>query len=541
MDFITLDTPGDTFSYWAQNHTPTEEGFYRFFSRATDMVGNQEDDELDWYDGSFVVDSTPPTVQWLSPGSGASLETPLELRAQVSDYAAGQFSVDENDVYFEIDGQRYAATWAAEPWDAAANEPRIFRAWVALPVASYSSVIAGAEDKAGNGATDDSLGFAVTAVATPDTTPPTITLSQPTADSWVTHTVTFSGTTSDLGSGIASVEVSLDGGSTWRPATVAGEEWSLIWHGPEGLPLVSYPAQVRATDRAGMATVLPFQFTIDEIAPTGLVPVTFNHAEGSHFDTVTELEISWAPPIDVSGLITTFLTVDQITDTLPLDEVSGLTAVHSLDNSGDWYAHLAAMDAAGNIQLLHFGPWHVGLNEGLAFGAQQQSIIIDGYVDVVNNEWRLDREYLDDDERTYGSEVTFSPGGSNRFSPPGMPIATSWPGAAANGRWTVSCGFTSKQVAAAATSSSCPWLLRQTPRSPSRRITPSKSPTRSPAHCTNTAAAGNSRSKIGPLPRAAPATRKFACRCLAPAMSSCSPLVWATMATSGPSSPPPTR
>ncbi len=172
---------------------------------------------------------------------------------------------------------------------------------------------------------------------------------------------------------------------------------------------------MRATDRAGNATVLPFQFTIDEIAPTGLVPVTFNHAEGSHFDAITDLEISWAPPIDVSGLITTFLTVDQITDTIPLDEVSGLTAVHSLDNSGDWYAHLAAMDAAGNIQLLHFGPWHVGLNEGLAFGAQQQSILIDGYVDVANNEWRLDREYLDDDERTYGSEVTFSPGGQQSF------------------------------------------------------------------------------------------------------------------------------
>ncbi|MBK7895414.1 MAG: tandem-95 repeat protein [Anaerolineaceae bacterium] len=412
---ITLDTPGDTFSYWAQNHTPTEEGFYRFFSRATDMVGNQEEDELDWYDGSFVVDSTPPTVQWLSPANGASLESPLELRAQVSDYAAGQFSVDENDVYFEIDGQRYPATWAAEPWDASANEPRIFRAWVDLPVASYSNVVAGAEDKAGNGATDDSLGFAVTAVSPSDSITPTLTLSQPAADSWVTHTVTFSGTTSDLGSGIASVEVSLDGGATWRPATVSGEEWSLIWHGPEGLPLVSYPAQVRATDRAGNATVLPFQFTIDEIAPTGLVPVTFNHTEGSHFDTVTELEISWVSPIDVSGLITTFLTVDQITDTIPMDEVSGLTAVHSLDNSGDWYVHLAAMDAAGNLQLLHYGPWHVGLNEGLAFGAQQQSIIIDGDVDVANNEWRLDREYLDDDERTYGSEVTFSPGGQQSF------------------------------------------------------------------------------------------------------------------------------
>ncbi|MEZ4592420.1 MAG: Ig-like domain-containing protein [Chloroflexota bacterium] len=412
---ITLDTPGDTFSYWAQDHTPTEEGFYRFFSRATDMVGNQELDELDWYDGSFVVDSTPPTVQWLSPANGASLQVPLELRAQVTDYAAGQFSVDENDVYFEIDGQRYPATWAAEPWDESANEPRIFRAWISTTLGTYSSVIAGAEDKAGNGATDNGMSFTLTAVSTPDTTPPTVTLTLPAPDSWVTHTVTFSGTATDLGSGIASVEVSLDGGATWRPATVSGEDWSLIWNGPEGLPLVSYPAQVRATDRAGQTAVLPFQFTIDEIAPTGLVPVTFSHPEGSHLDAVTDLEINWAPPIDVSGIITTFLTVDQISDTVPTEVVNGLTAVHSLDSSGDWYAHLAAMDAAGNIQLLHFGPWHMGLNEGYAFAARQQSIIVDGYVDVDNNEWRLDSEYLDDDERTIGSEVTYSPGGQQAF------------------------------------------------------------------------------------------------------------------------------
>ena len=51
----------------------------------TDMVGNQEEDELDWYDGSFVVDSTPPTVQWLSPANGASLETPLELLCEDSE------------------------------------------------------------------------------------------------------------------------------------------------------------------------------------------------------------------------------------------------------------------------------------------------------------------------------------------------------------------------------------------------------------------------------------------------------------------------
>ena len=412
---ITLDTPGETLSYWALTYTPLDEGLYRFYSRATDMVGNQEEDELDWYDGSFVVDSTPPTVEWLSPFDGASLEAPLELRAQVSDYAAGEFSVDENDVYFELDGQRYPATWAAEPWAESASEPRVFRAWISPTLGTYTNVVAGAEDKAGNSATDSTMSFTLTAVSPQDTTPPTVTVSLPLPNSWVTHTVIFSGTATDLGSSIASVELSLDGGATWRPTTVSGDEWSITWEGPEELPMISFPAEVRATDRAGNTAVMPFQFSIDEVAPTGIIPVTFSMAEDSHFDVVADLEIYWQPPLDASGVISTFLAVDQITDTIPVDEVSGLTAVHSLDSNGDWYVHLGAIDAAGNAKIYHYGPWHVGLNEGLSFGSRQQSIIIDGYVDVANNEWRLDNEYLDDDERTFGSEVTYSPGGQQSF------------------------------------------------------------------------------------------------------------------------------
>lgn len=412
---IVLDSPGETYSYWKTDYLPVDEGLYRFYSRATDMVGNTEEDELDWYDGSFVVDSTPPTVEWLTPLDGASLEVPLELRAQVTDYAAGEFSVEEKDVYFEIDGQRYPATWAAEPWDASNGEARVFRAWISPTVGLHSNAIAGAEDKAGNTAQANNVSFTVTGVSPLDTTPPIITPTLPVDGSWVTHTVTFSGTVTDLGSGIASVEVSVDGGATWRPATVNGNDWSLTWDGPENQSLVSYPAALRATDSAGNSSSTTLQFTIDELAPSGLTPVTFDAPEGSHFDKATDLEITWQPAIDASGIVTTFLTMDQITDTLPWDGVNGTTAVFNLNSNGDWYAHLMAIDAAGNATLHHFGPWHVGLNDGVPFAQQQQTILIDGLVDVAHNEWRLDTEYLDDDERTIGSEVTYSPDGQQAF------------------------------------------------------------------------------------------------------------------------------
>ncbi|MCA9924002.1 MAG: hypothetical protein KC421_16610, partial [Anaerolineales bacterium] len=372
---ITLNTPGDTFSYWSLEHTPTEEGFYRFYSRASDMVGNQEVDEIDWYDGSFVVDNTPPVVTWLSPLNGAALNAPVELRAQVSDYAAGSFSVDENDVYFELDGQRYAATWAAEPWDESAGEPRVFRAWVDAPIASYTNVVASAEDKAGNVGTDDGMAFDVTAVSPTDTTPPTVTVALPLPGSFVTHTVIFSGSATDADSGIASVELSLDGGATWEPMVISGTTWSYTLDGPEGLPMVSYPAAVRATDRAGLSAADSFEFTIDEVPPTGFIPVTFNFAEETHFDAIPDLEISWEPAVDASGTVSTFLTVDQITDTIATDPVSGVTAVRTLNSSGDWYVHLGAIDMTGNMKMLHFGPWHVGLTDG-AFASRSQSIIV---------------------------------------------------------------------------------------------------------------------------------------------------------------------
>ena len=412
---IVLDTPGETYSYWNTDYLPTQEGLYRFYSRATDMVGNSEEDELDWYDGSFVVDSTPPTVQWLTPLDGASLEAPLELRAQVSDYAAGEFSVEEKDVYFEIDGQRYPATWAAEPWDPDSGQPRIFRAWISPTLGLHSNAIAGAEDKAGNTAQANDVSFTVIGVAPLDTTPPAITTTLPANGGWVTHTVTFSGTVTDLGSGVASVEVSVDGGATWRPATVSGSDWTLIWEGPENQPLISYPAVSRATDSAGNSSSVALQFTVDELAPAGLTPVTFDALEGSHFDQATNLTITWESAIDASGIVTTLLTMDQVTNTIPLDVVTGTTAVSNLNSNGDWYAHLMAIDAAGNATMHHFGPWHVGINQGVPFAQQLQTILIDGLVDVVHDEWLLDTEYLDDDERTIGSEVTYSPDGRQAF------------------------------------------------------------------------------------------------------------------------------
>ncbi len=404
---VGLDSPGETVSYWETNYLPGDEGLYRFYSRATDEIGNQEDDKEDWYDGAFVADSTPPDVTWLSPPNGANVDTPLELRAEVSDYAAGQFSAI--GVRFVLDGETYEAEWAAEPWDEEGEEPRVFRAWISTTVSSHTAY-AVAEDKAGNEDQSSTVTFDVTASSPADTVSPTLVVVSPAEGTWVTHTVVFAGTADDVGSGLASVEVSVDGGYLWLPATVDGGGFHLAWDGPEKQDAVSFPARVRASDRAGNVITTTRLFTLDEAVPTGLSPVTFSAPEGTHFDIAPTLTITWNTPVDGSGIATTLLAVDQVSETVPSVPVAGISATRELDASGDWYVHVGAQDAAGNKSTNHYGPWHVGLtDEGIDFGNRQQSIVIDGYLDVENGEWRTDIEFLDDDERPEDAPSFYKP------------------------------------------------------------------------------------------------------------------------------------
>lgn len=68
------------------------------------------------------------------------------------------------------------------------------------------------------------------ATASTDTTPPTSTITFPTAGSTINtgSSVTVTGTASDSGGVVAGVEFSSDGGTTWHPATGRGT-WSYTW------------------------------------------------------------------------------------------------------------------------------------------------------------------------------------------------------------------------------------------------------------------------------------------------------------------------
>jgi len=403
----SLDSPEESFSYWQGSFTPTQNSLYRIYSRATDVAGNQEQDEEDWYEGAFVVDSIAPVVTWGLPANGAGLPTPLELRAQVSDYAAGQFSVD--DFYFMVDGAEYKAEWAADPWDEENQAPRTFRAWVDLGQGAHSAY-AVATDRTGNQGQSATVNFTVSGQSPADATPPILSVVAPAEGSWYTRTVVFSGTVTDVGSGVASVGVSLDGGYTWHPATVDGSDWKWTWDAPADQKYVSYPARVRARDQVGNESQTSLNFSIDNVPPLGvevesfvavLGPLEKDSPPGTHFDTplsplpTNGLRITWSPPIDGSGIATTLIAVDKFTDTTPIEDLGALTTtLRALDTPGDWYVHLAGKDVVGNQFTRHFGPWHVGTFQDLTtnFANRVQTIKIDGDL----RWWEKPNEQVDD-------------------------------------------------------------------------------------------------------------------------------------------------
>ncbi|MCI0396387.1 MAG: Ig-like domain-containing protein, partial [Chloroflexi bacterium] len=236
-----------------------------------------------------------------------------------------------------------------------------------------------------------------------DTTPPTITITAPAEGGIVTRTISFQGAATDeaTGSGLARVELSFDGGLTWRAAALTGNDWHYDWTPPAGQNYFAVPVRARAVDHAGNEAIVVHAVVVDNVPPPLLAPVSFNLDPGTHHDAYTTLAISWTLPAEASGETTARLDVNQTPIYTPTTMVGGNNYTAVLDQSGDWFVHLNATDAVGLSSGRRFDPWHVGtFAEGsLACADRLQTIVLDGALDTGRNEWREDIEFLDDDER----------------------------------------------------------------------------------------------------------------------------------------------
>jgi PKD repeat protein len=108
------------------------------------------------------------------------------------------------------------------------------------------------------------------ATASTDTTPPTATITAPSAGATVINgtQVTVAGTASDSGGQVGAVEVSTDNGTTWHPAT-GRASWTYVWT-PN--PLGSQTLLARAVDDSGNIGA-PSKAVGVTVAPTTLTAI----------------------------------------------------------------------------------------------------------------------------------------------------------------------------------------------------------------------------------------------------------------------------
>ena len=419
----TLASPGEELTYWQVDYTPAGgDGYYRLYSRATDLLGNRETDISAWYDGAFVVDSGTPVVTMTVTTYG--IPNWLLIEAEVNDYIGSSFDVDE--IYFEINGERFEGRWNVEQWTADGSSPRTFRYFYQNTTGQTVSINyqAFAVDGAGNvgSSSQGSRSVSPGAESWVDTIAPLyITVTNPSPGQFIdTNTFLFEGVTWDAGAFFApiedheidsvtnGIELSFDGGVTWQTAfsrptelgdperTYADRIWSYQWTVPDGLDATTIPVRVRAIDNAGNFRSEIITVTVDTEAPREIRPYDLNWPVGEHVPVAQPITICWPQALDGSGWTQTASFTITDTETITGIFPSGNPCATQFNSEGAGVGFNAGLiDEQQNLAYQELGDWY-GETDG---DNGISSIQRDGWLAIQHNEWISATEFIDDDER----------------------------------------------------------------------------------------------------------------------------------------------
>lgn len=170
-----------------------------------------------------------------------------------------------------------------------------------------------------------------------DVSPPDVKVSAPTSGSLIaTTSVRVEGTLVELGSGMESLEASLDG-AWWENVTVSGDGWSLEVVAFDG----GHEVRVRARDRDGNEVTASSSFFVDTVAPL----VGFTEPKPGTAFTNTMVLLRGLVVRDEGSAIKRFL-VDG--SDVGLTENGTFEVAVSLRNEGEVEFIAEAWDMAGN-------------------------------------------------------------------------------------------------------------------------------------------------------------------------------------------------
>jgi hypothetical protein len=243
-------------------------------------------------------DTTPPTVSITAPAANATLSGTVNVTASATD------NVGIASVQFKVDNANTGAAITAAPYTYSLNT-------VALSNANHI-ISAVATDLAGNTATSAGVTVKVSN-GTPDTTPPTVSISSPAGGATVSGTISVTANASD-NVGVASVQFQLDGANLGSLDTAS--PYSVSWtttataNGSHTLKAVAKDAAGNSTTSAGVSvtvnnTAAPAP-TISAVAAaqvqsnTATITWTTNVAADSQVDYGTTASYGLSSPLDAS-------------------------------------------------------------------------------------------------------------------------------------------------------------------------------------------------------------------------------------------------
>ncbi len=232
----------NTASYSNGSHTVTAKAF--------DAAGNNTSASITVTVSNVTPDTIPPTVSITAPANGATVSGSVNVTANASD------AIGVARVQFIVDGV-VKSTDSASPFSYGWN--------TATETNGSHTLSAKAFDAAGN---NTSASVTVTVSnATPDTTPPTISISAPANGATVSGTASVNATASD-GVGVTRVEISVDG---IVKSTDVTSPYSYSWN-----TLVetngSHAVTARAYDAAGNSASASVTVTVSNTVPDTTLP-----------------------------------------------------------------------------------------------------------------------------------------------------------------------------------------------------------------------------------------------------------------------------
>lgn len=203
---------------WQSSPITLGDGVYTITFRAFDVAGNQGSASL-----SASIDTISPALSFVykgTPGMNGWYISKVDVSPKASDTGSG---VSTSSV--RADGGAWSPI-------------------MTVTTDGIHTVDAQASDVAGNvkSITDNLHIDTVTPISVFDTNHKN--------NEVISGTTTLSGQSSDITSGLQSVEVSTDGGVTWKSANLSSGKWSYVWDTSKA-PNETYTVLVRATDMAG--------------------------------------------------------------------------------------------------------------------------------------------------------------------------------------------------------------------------------------------------------------------------------------------------